>query len=150
MAMDCPGGGTLAAAAQSCSEMNHAEMQTIAALQTSGDPSTAAVSLRCLRFNNPVNGAEHLSSHACSEGSGPKIEIVPLAVFPGKRATWANMPSKGPTIRTHGRAVPLQLGQRFTKPLCNWQTAPYPPTGWPMGQAAYGSLLTILTARACF
>ena len=82
--MDGPGGGTLAAAMQSCSEMNRAEMQTIAALQTSGDPSSAASSLRCLRFNNPVDGGEHLTSHACAEGSGPKIEVVPLAVFPGK------------------------------------------------------------------
>ena len=84
MPVDGPGEGTLAAAMQSCSEMNRAETQTIAALQTSGDPSSAASSLRCLRFNNPVDGGEHLTSHACAEGSGPKIEVVPLAVFPGK------------------------------------------------------------------
>ena len=84
MAMDWLAGGALAAAAQSISEMTYAGMQTIAALKTSGDPSNAAVSLRCLRFNNPVDGETHLSSHACHDVSGGKTESVPLAVFPGK------------------------------------------------------------------
>ena len=84
MAMDCLTGGALAAAAQSVSEMTYAEIQTIAALKTSGDPSNAAVSLRCLPFNNPVDAETHLSSHACHDVSGGKTESVPLAVFPGK------------------------------------------------------------------